>query len=514
MVKLKAKLKTHSLFLIFLPLFFIIHGYNAFFGFFPLPFVLLNLIITFAGTLVLFLFSTILLKNKQNSSLLTFWLLLVFLLFGSIHDTIIKFFGHGFFTSYKFILPLLMIIFLFFLLILRKTVLPYKKTYLFLNILFFIFILFELGSGIQKYIQQKKGANLIDNRFTAYKNFKPTTSIIDSLKPDIYFLVFDGMPSTKAMNEHWGFNNYILDTFLRKENFYISEHSKSNYNLTVLSLSSTLNMDYIPSIDISQDEIKMYFKASASLLNNSLTNLLAKEGYHILQYQPISFVNKDWEGSLFFKEMLYMNYLYKTLPGRIYRDLGWHLSSLKFNFINNFYYSKYEKRNIKAEKDINHLIHLVKSSCDTTKLMPQFVFAHFLIPHDPFIFDSTGKRKETNLTIQLSEEEQVTVFIDQVKYATKLIEQLVTYIKRNNKRNTVILLEGDHGYRNIYGKKGYMIFENLNAIYLPDKDHKTLYPTISPVNSFRVILNKYFSANLPLLQDSSIFIPYTLPGEK
>jgi len=514
MVKLKEKFQSYSLFLFLIPLFFIFHGYIEFFGFFPLSFVLLNLIITFAGTLVLFLFSTILLKNKQKSSLLTFWLLLVFLFFGSIHDTIIKFLGHEFFSSYKFILLLLMIIFLFFLFILRKTSIPYKKTYLFLNTLFFIFILIELGSGIQKYVQQKKGANLIDNRFTAYKNYTPTTSFIDSLKPDIYFLVFDGMPSTKAMNEHWGFNNYALDTFLRNQNFYISENSKSNYNLTVLSLSSTLNMDYAPSIDISQDEIKMYFKASSSLLNNSLTNFLTKEGYQIFQYQPISFVNKDWDGSLFFKDMLYMNYFYKTLPGRIYRDLGWHFSSLKFNFINNFYNSKYEKRNIKAEEDINHLIHLVKNSCDTNKVLPQFVFAHFLIPHDPFIFDSSGKRKETSLTIQLSEEKQVSAFIDQVKYSNKLIEQLVTYIKRNNKKNTVILIEGDHGYRNIYGKKGYMIFENLNAIYLPGKDHKTLYPSISPVNSFRVILNKYFSANLPLLQDSSIFIPYTLPGEK
>ena len=125
MVKLKDKFQSYSLFLYLLPLFFIFHGYIEFFGFFPLAFVLLNLIITFAGTLVLFLFSTILLKHKQKCSLLTFWLLLVFLFFGSIHDTIIKFLGHGFFSSYKFILLLLMTIFLFFIFILHKTALPY-----------------------------------------------------------------------------------------------------------------------------------------------------------------------------------------------------------------------------------------------------------------------------------------------------------------------------------------------------------------------------------------------------
>jgi hypothetical protein len=371
-----------------------------------------------------------------------------------------------------------------------------------------------LVAGLINFNQYKKGSNLLDNRFNTYNNYKSQTQLTDAEKPDIYFLVFDGMPSTKAMQSAWNFNNSTLDTFLRREKFFISEDSKSNYNLTVLSLSSTLNMDYTSSIDLTQNEVKMYFKASSSILNNSLTKILSKEGYQISQYQPVSFGNKDWNGTLFFREMLYMNYFYKTLPGRIYRDLGWHFSNLKFKFVDKFYESKYEKRNIKAEKDNEHLITLVKNSCADTKLQPQFVYAHFVLPHDPFIFDSTGKRKETKLTLQLSETEQVNAFIEQVKYANKVIEQLVKHIKQNNKKNTVILIEGDHGYRNIYGNKGYMVFENLNAIYLPGKDSVTLYSSMSPVNSFRIILNKYFSANLPLLKDSSIFIPYTLPAEK
>ncbi|MBK8088639.1 MAG: hypothetical protein IPK31_12180 [Chitinophagaceae bacterium] len=59
-----------------------------------------------------------------------------------------------------------------------------------------------------------------------------------------------------------------------------------------------------------------------------------------------------------------------------------------------------------------------------------------------------------------------------------------------------------------------MIYDNLNSIYYPDEDYQNLYPSISPVNSFRAVLNKFFSSNLSLLKDSSIFIPYTLPGEK
>jgi hypothetical protein len=44
----------------------------------------------------------------------------------------------------------------------------------------------------------------------------------------------------------------------------------------------------------------------------------------------------------------------------------------------------------------------------------------------------------------------------------------------------------------------------LNAYYLPGVDSSVLYPTISPVNSFRVVFNTYFGTNLPLLPDRTL----------
>ena len=46
-------------------------------------------------------------------------------------------------------------------------------------------------------------------------------------------------------------------------------------------------------------------------------------------------------------------------------------------------------------------------------------------------------------------------------------------------------------------------YEILNAYYLPGDGAESLYPTITPVNSFRVILDKYFGENFPLLPDVS-----------
>jgi hypothetical protein len=45
----------------------------------------------------------------------------------------------------------------------------------------------------------------------------------------------------------------------------------------------------------------------------------------------------------------------------------------------------------------------------------------------------------------------------------------------------------------------------LNAYYFPKQAYQNLYPEITPVNSFRVILNQFFGSNLPLLDDFSYF---------
>lgn len=512
--KLNMLLQEKPYFLILLLLFFILHGYNAFFSFFPFQFVFLNLVITLLGSALVYLLSFWVLKDRRKAAVFSFWILLYILFFGFWHDSLKRTVGIKFFSSYKFILPFSTASLIALWLFIRKKNNTFKRLFLFLNLLLGLFIGYELFSSVINYIAYRKSEHLLDNRFNTYRQAQKNTKLPDTSKPDIYFLVFDALPSTAAMQEAWSFDNNTLDSFLQKENFYVVPSSKSNYNLTVLSVSSTLNMDYTPPVDLYQDETKMYFQASASMLDNSLTRYLNEIGYDVKQYQPVSFVNKDWTGRLFFPDMLYMNYFYQTLPGRIYRDLGWNLSVIKNKLQKKQNYSSYVDRNNKHQKDLLLTTQLVKNSCALSKPKPQFVYAHYQLPHDPYIYDSTGNLQPVENTVIYTEAEQPAAFIEQVKFTNKIIEQLVTHIKKTNKPNTVIIIEGDHGFRNIYGKKGYMIYDNFSSFYFPNKNYNELYPTISPVNSFRVVLNNFFDTNLPLLKDSSIFIPYTLPGEK
>ncbi|MBP6687663.1 MAG: hypothetical protein KA160_07360, partial [Lacibacter sp.] len=94
----------------------------------------------------------------------------------------------------------------------------------------------------------------------------------------------------------------------------------------------------------------------------------------------------------------------------------------------------------------------------------------------------------------------------QLVYAGTVIKELVAYIQTNNKKNTIIIVAGDHGYRSSESEKAGYNFENFNAFYFPDQDYAKLYDSISPVNTFRITLNKSFGSNLPILKDSNILV--------
>ena len=51
-------------------------------------------------------------------------------------------------------------------------------------------------------------------------------------------------------------------------------------------------------------------------------------------------------------------------------------------------------------------------------------------------------------------------------------------------------------------------FGILNAFYLPEVDNDILYPTITPVNTFRVVFNLYFDADFELLPDENYATNY------
>jgi hypothetical protein len=144
---------------------------------------------------------------------------------------------------------------------------------------------------------------------------------------------------------------------------------------------------------------------------------------------------------------------------------------------------------------------------------PLYVFAHMLLPHDPYVFHPDGRFKTS--------EESATQpiagnYIDQLIYTNRRIEELIAELL-SREPQPVIIIQADEGpfpdryildkadfdWRDASDEELRQKFGILNAIYFPDHDYEDLYEGISPVNTFRVVFNKYFGTSLPLVPDRS-----------
>ena len=118
---------------------------------------------------------------------------------------------------------------------------------------------------------------------------------------------------------------------------------------------------------------------------------------------------------------------------------------------------------------------------------------------------------------KLTREEYLEGYREQLIIINSKIEEMVDGILARSVRPAIIILQADTGpgslldYEdpdNTYLKERLCI---LNAYHLPGNGDIPLYEGITPVNTFRVILNHYFGTDYELLEDESYFAPYSRP---
>jgi hypothetical protein len=151
---------------------------------------------------------------------------------------------------------------------------------------------------------------------------------------------------------------------------------------------------------------------------------------------------------------------------------------------------------------------------------PKFVFAHIVAPHPPFVFDADGDTVDQRFPFviwdgdmyQGTTEEYIQGYTDQVRFLNDSLGDWVEGLLEGSSPEPIIILQGDHGPRStvVWRSPSEDAMREataiLNAYYLPGVDNDVLYDEISPVNTFRLILNEYFDAGLELLPDRTFFM--------
>jgi len=113
-------------------------------------------------------------------------------------------------------------------------------------------------------------------------------------------------------------------------------------------------------------------------------------------------------------------------------------------------------------------------------------------------------------------EEYKSGYRGQIEYLNYRLIGIMNDILSLEDPDPIIILQGDHGpgaYLNWERpeKCCYERMSILNAYSLPQSGSDGLYPAISPVNTFRYIVNTCFGAQLALLEDRSNFSIWNSP---
>ena len=135
---------------------------------------------------------------------------------------------------------------------------------------------------------------------------------------------------------------------------------------------------------------------------------------------------------------------------------------------------------------------------------------------DVGVFDSEGKlppQEPFGREIK-STEKAIRRYTGQIAYTNKRILEAVDRILKDEEEPPVIILQGDHGFRRLppdHPAQQRVVSSILNAYYLPPTAGELPGPSISPVNSFRLVFNGYLGGRFGYLPDESYYSP---PGGK
>ena len=316
--------------------------------------------------------------------------------------------------------------------------------------------------------------------------------------PDIYYIVLDGYASFDTLRDVYGFDNSAFYTFLRRSGFTIAAGSRSNYPMTLLSIASSLNMQYLD--DALARGTPDHGTFVRMIHESRVLAFLRDRGYRIVHF------SSGWDAT-------------ETNPVADVNVACGHLSDFAAAMIRSTFVRP-------IDRYVTSYVHPRRITCELEQLhaardgrRPSFVFAHIVAPHPPFAFGADGEWLPDPGTVDagVNEWEDRAKYIDEIRAINRKLRAAVQTLLRDTGRPVMIVLQGDHGPAlmnewahpsDAFLRERLTIF---NAYLVPPPLAAPLYSSMTPVNSFRALLSARFGADLPPLPDRTYFATYDDP---
>jgi hypothetical protein len=255
--------------------------------------------------------------------------------------------------------------------------------------------------------------------------------------PDIYYIIIDGYARADILETLYGVDNADFLSFLVEKGFYVAGRSTANYGSTGMSLTSSLNYEYLDDMAAQMGVDSVHdLPLQAMLKHNRVVDFLGRQGYALVSFatgfSPTEMRSADRYLAPRWNVNDFQNTLIRTTSIPVLLELP-------------FLKTQYD---LHRDRILYTLEHLVDAS--------------------------QGIHPSLSLPMSL---------------------------------RPILILQADHGPGS---SQHPLILERsnvlerlaiLNAYYFPDRNYEALYPDITPVNTFRVVLNTTFGTDLELLED-------------
>ncbi len=455
---------------------------------------------------IVFLISKLLLKKIDQAAIVASFVILSSLSFGRI--TSLTGLNNVILTP---ILLLILIGIVYFVKKTTKNLAEFNKLLVYLSTILIALSLFTIISF------EIKTGRILNTIKPASQEQTKTSKKGNENDPDVYYFIFDRYAGPISQKTEFSIDNSQFFDFLKDKGFYVADEATTNYPKTFLSLGSSLNMEYL---DFATEKTKGGASPDESIItpyirNSKVLNFLKDRGYYIVNIGPKTWnptsvnpnADKNYtmtEGTYPYSDPFATGYYNTTIAEPIFKKI----------FQNPLDVSK-DPNNNEHRRLALFEINAVKEAIRLPG--PKFVFVHILLPHDPFVFNENCNPVNEE---EVNKHDHVYNYTQQLKCANKQMESIMSDILKNNnsKVKPIIVLQSDEGpfpmKTPIPPKQGWGAaktaslkekFPILNAFYLPTSTGSAnLYPSITPVNNFRVIFNTYFGTNYPLLEDKNM----------
>lgn len=486
------RIATAPLFPFLLSIFFVLHGCMENYDFVPLKDALLLTGLYCGASAILVFLSWLFYRDIIKAGLVSFSIMAFHFFFGSVHDSIKKYFPDSLFSKYSFILPATLIFFLLILVLLKRRKKPLIKLSFYLNTLLIILIAVDSIMLLTKAIGSSKQelATIPDGMIPCK----------DCPKPDIYFIIADEYVGNTTLKDKFSFDNSAFINDLSARGFHTIPYSSSNYNFTPFSIASTLDFNYLNIQSGNMNSTSDISLCYQTIKNNKFLRYLLSTGYKFYNYSIFEFRGEPARASISFLPVKTRLITAQTFLSRFDRDI-------RYNLITRLNIKSEAKRNVYSVLEAtNNNYQLTKNIVTKQSADPKFVLTHLHIPHYPYYFDKDGKERPLDKLTEGNQTDK-TAYVQYLQYGNKKYLELIDHILKDSRTPPIIILMGDHGFRHFTEEVDLKYwYLNQVSVFTPSRKYAAYSDSLTNVNFLRVLLNTEYKQQLRLLKDQAIFI--------